>query len=173
MTADKGSPGASTSARIVKTGGVVVLLLLVASALFFFTAPFFGWKTEIVLSGSMEPTIPTGSVVVTRPVAPESIRAGDVIIYSFLSGPGLTTHRVIQVESDNGLKFITKGDANKDPDVNPVLPVQVGGIVAFDIPYAGYLISFIRTPLGLLVCLIIPAALLLMGELINLWKSLD
>ncbi len=173
MKAQKGYSGTSTLARIIKTTGVVILLFLVLSAVFFFTAPFFGWKTEIVLSGSMEPSIPTGSVVITRPVAPESIQVGDVIIYSFLYGPGLTTHRVVKIESDNGLKFITKGDANRDPDPNPVLPVQVGGMVALDIPYAGYLIAFIRTPLGLLVCLIIPAALLLVGELINLWKSLD
>jgi signal peptidase len=165
--------GYSTFTQAVKTGGIIILVLLILSALFFLIVPFFGWKTEIVLSGSMEPSIPTGSVVVTRPVAPESIHVGDVIIYSFLYGPGLTTHRVVQVESDNGLKFITKGDANRDADPNPVLPVQVGGIVALDIPYAGYLISSIRTPLGLLVCLIIPAALLLVGELINLWKSLD
>ena len=173
MTARTGDTGASAFTRIVKTGSVVLLILIVASALFFFTVPFLGWKTEIVLSGSMEPSIPTGSVVVTRPVAPESIHVGDVIIYSFLAGPGLTTHRVVKIDSGTGLSFITKGDANKDPDPNPVSPVQVAGIVAFDIPYAGYLIAFIRTPLGLLACLVIPVAILLVGELIHLWKTLD
>ena len=121
----------------------------------------------------MEPAIPTGSIVVARPVAPESLHVGDIIMYSFLYGPGLTTHRVIKVESGNGLQFITKGDANRDLDLNPVIPVQVVGLVVFDIPYAGYLISIIRTPWGILICLIIPAVILMVGEVINLWKSLD
>jgi len=156
-----------------RTAGVIILILLVTSVLFLFIAPFFGWRTEIVRSGSMEPAILTGSVVVSRPIAPEEVREGDIIMFSSLVGQSLTTHRVIAVRSDNGLYFMTKGDANKGGDINPVVPSQIVGIIVFSVPYLGYLISFMRTPLVLVLCLVIPVAVLIISELLNVWKSQD
>jgi signal peptidase len=154
--------------------GVIILILLVTSVLFVLVTPFFGWRTEIVLSGSMEPAIPTGSVVVSRPVAAEDVREGDIILFASVAGNSLTTHRVFKVESSGGgPHFVTKGDANKGADINPVVPDQLLGIIVFSVPYLGYLIAFIRTPFGLVLCILVPVAVLIISELLNLLKSLD
>ena len=135
MTARTGDTGASAFTRIVKTGSVVLLILIVASALFFFTVPFLGWKTEIVLSGSMEPSIPTGSVVVTRPVRGPSTWAMSSSTPSSPGGadnaPGSKDRFRYRVE------FHHQGRRKQGSGPEPVSPVQVAGIVAFDIPYAG------------------------------------
>jgi signal peptidase len=152
--------------------GVIILILLVTSVLFILITPFFGWRTEIVLSGSMEPAIQTGSVVVSRPIAADEVRAGDIIMFASPAGHTLTTHRVIKVgPKDDELYFTTKGDANKGADINSVAPSQIVGIIVFSVPYLGYLISFIKTPLGLVICLIVPVAVLIISELLSVWKS--
>jgi signal peptidase len=60
--------------------GLFVLLFIVAAVIIL--APFAGWHIDTVLSGSMEPAIPTGSMVITGPVAASDIRVGDVIAFS-------------------------------------------------------------------------------------------
>jgi signal peptidase len=122
----------------------------------------------------MEPAIQTGSVVVSRPIAAEEVQEGDIIMFASLAGNSLTTHRVVSVESENnGLHFITKGDANKGADINAVVPGQIVGIIVFSVPYLGYLVAFIRTPLGLVLFLVIPATILIISELLKVYKSLD
>jgi len=153
---------------------VIILILLVTSVLFVLVTPFFGWRTEIVLSGSMEPAIQTGSVVVARPIAAEDVREGDIIMFASIAGHSLTTHRVVSIEPKNdGLSFTTKGDANKGADINSVVPGQIVGIIVFSVPYIGYLIAFIRTPLGLVLFLGVPIAILVISELLKVYKSLD
>jgi signal peptidase len=165
---------ASSLKKAGTAAGVIILLLVITSVLFVLITPFFGWRTEIVLSGSMEPAIQTGSVVVSRPIAAEEVREGDIIMFASLAGNSLTTHRVDSVESENnGLHFITKGDANKGADINAVVPGQIVGIIVFSVPYLGYLVAFIRTPLGLVLFLVIPATILIISELLKVYKSLD
>jgi len=159
--------------QVGKIAVVIIFILILCSALLSFILPFFGWRIEIVLSGSMEPAIPMGSIVVSRPVAPETIREGDIIMYSSIGGKSLTTHRVDKVETEHGIQFITKGDANNGADPNPVIPGQLAGLIVFHIPYLGYLIQFVKTPLGFAIALLIPAAVLIASEVYNLWKAMD
>jgi signal peptidase len=94
-----------------------------------------------VLTGSMVPVYPPGSLVVVRPVDPESITTGDVITYQLESGkPAVVTHRVFSQGFDGDGKVVlrTKGDANEDPDPKPVQAVQVEGEVWYSVPYLGY-----------------------------------
>jgi signal peptidase len=165
------------SSSLKKAGtaaGVIILILLITSVLFVVITPFFGWRTEIVLSGSMEPAIQTGSVVVSRPIAADDVREGDIIMFASPDGHSLTTHRVFKVEPDNdGLHFTTKGDANKGADINAVVPGQIVGNIVFSVPYLGYLVAFIRTPVGLVLFLVVPAAILIISELLKVYKSLD
>jgi signal peptidase len=94
-----------------------------------------------VLTGSMTPTYPPGSLVVVRPVDPESILTGDAITYQLESGkPAVVTHRVVSQGFDGKgeVVFRTKGDANEDPDPNAVQAVQVKGEVWYSVPYLGY-----------------------------------
>ena len=158
--------------KAATTAILLIFFLLIISVLFVFTSQFFGWRTEIVISGSMEPAIPTGSVVVARPIHAEEVREGDVIMFASLTGHTLTTHRVVRVEQkSDGPHFTTKGDANKSPDLLAVVPSQILGIIVLSVPYLGYLISFIRTPIGIALFLVIPAAVLIISELLKVLKS--
>jgi len=86
--------------------------LLIVAVLAVVTAALAGWQVETVLSGSMEPAIPVGGVVVTCPVSPEDVQPGDII--TFRSGGHHVTHRVTAVVEGPTAGFITRGDANED-----------------------------------------------------------
>lgn len=162
-----------SSRRTLKKAGSVIITILfvigIAIAALVVAGPFFGFRTNIVLSGSMEPAIGTGSVIITRPVAPDHIQMGDIIIFSSGSGRFLTTHRVIGIERTPELRFITKGDANQDKDPAPIPSDQVLGKLLVVIPSLGFLISYIRNPLGLVLLIGIPAVIILAFELDKLW----
>ncbi|MDO4305691.1 MAG: signal peptidase I [Eubacteriales bacterium] len=105
-----------------------------------------------VLSGSMEPVIPTGGIVFTDTTDRQPAE-GDVITYQ-LSGTTVT-HRVIRQEKYG---YITKGDANQGEDANPVLPSQIVGTVCFSLPVLGFVVSYLQNRAVLL--LILAAAVL-------------
>ncbi|PYY37468.1 signal peptidase I [Curtobacterium sp. MCPF17_046] len=93
-----------------------------------------------VLTQSMEPTLPPGTLVVVRPVAPEDIRVGDVVTYQLVSGrPEVVTHRVVAIgaSSDGSRTFVFRGDANAEADADPVIPAQVRGEVWYSVPGLG------------------------------------
>jgi signal peptidase len=94
-----------------------------------------------VLTGSMQPHYPPGTLVVVKPVPVERIGVGSVITYQLRSGePTVVTHRVVAVASSvNGERVLqTKGDANAVPDQTWVRPVQVRGELWYALPYLGY-----------------------------------
>lgn len=94
-----------------------------------------------VLTGSMRPGLPPGSLVVTRPVAPEQLRTGNAITYQISSGePEVVTHRIISVSTTLGGErlFTAQGDANPSPDYKPVKAGQIRGVVWYSLPLLGY-----------------------------------
>lgn len=94
-----------------------------------------------VLTSSMAPGMPPGTLVVIRPVAAQEIGLGSVITYQLESGrPTVVTHRVVEVRQSVGgeISFVTQGDANAVPDAEPVLPVQVRGERWYSVPYLGF-----------------------------------
>jgi len=122
----------------------------------------------VVLSDSMSPAINAGSVVVVSEVPADRIAEGDVITYvDSQSADGTTrvTHRVVDVETtDGGRQFRTQGDANDDPDPQPVSSSAVIGVVGFHIPLVGYLIDFAGSTTGLISLVVVPAILLAVSE---------
>ncbi len=105
--------------------------------------------TLTVLSGSMLPRLPVGSVVVDRPVDPGALRVGDIVTYA--SGRNLITHRVAAIkQSPTGPVFTTKGDANRTADSEPVQASQIRGRLWYDVPYIGIVRSFLLSRAGLL-----------------------
>jgi signal peptidase len=162
--------------RLKKMGRIAAMLfliLIISGSSFTIISPFFGWRTEVVISGSMEPAIQTGSVVIVRPVDLYTIKQGDIVMFSSLDKKSLTTHRVVKIEPEARPRFITKGDANNNPDITPVLPDQIVGIVAFNIPYLGLLKGFIKTPLGFILFFLIPAVVLLGREMLDVWRAME
>lgn len=105
-----------------------------------------GAQTYTVLTGSMRPNYPPGTLIVVTPRAADQITKGDVVTYQIRSGePAVITHRVIDVtRTDRGeLRFITQGDANNVADELPVKPGQVRGVLWYSIPYLGYVNNWV------------------------------
>ena len=95
-----------------------------------------------VLTGSMSPSYPPGTLVVVRPGPADDIAIGDAITYQLRSGePTVVTHRVVGVGYDGKGErvFTTQGDANESPDREPVRAVQVRGEVWYAVPWIGRL----------------------------------
>lgn len=93
-----------------------------------------------VLTQSMEPSLPPGTLLVVRPVAVDDIRVGDVVTYQITSGePAVVSHRVVGVTaSSTGTRtFVLKGDANAVPDRAPVTEPQIRGVVWYSLPGLG------------------------------------
>lgn len=158
--------------KIVKEAISIIIILIVLFPAIIFAAPFIvgGTKAAVVTGGSMEPTIHIGSVAIIKKVDVENIKVGDII--AFKTGKGQSLHRVIEILSSGGKPcFRTKGDANEDPDPWIVYPEDVYGVLYFTIPYYGYLIWFAGTPLGAIIFLLIPAALIIANEILKILKA--
>lgn len=122
------------------------------------------YRAYIVQSGSMAPALQAGSIVITRSAPAYS--PGEII--TFTSGNSQITHRIVAIEGEN---FITKGDANEEPDSTPVKKSQIIGKSILSLPYLGYLADFVRTPRGFVMLVVIPAAIIVYEELKSLFKE--
>ncbi|MFL6090585.1 MAG: signal peptidase I [Aeromicrobium sp.] len=104
-----------------------------------------GATPYVVLTGSMRPTMPPGTMVVARPVKAQQLGIGDVVTYQLKSGePAVVTHRIVGMASFQGKPiFQTRGDANNVADEKWVRPVQIKGARWYAVPYLGYVTSAI------------------------------
>ncbi|TRY17918.1 signal peptidase I [Tessaracoccus rhinocerotis] len=110
-----------------------------------------GSQTYVVLTGSMAPGYPPGTLVVVRPHDFGALRVGDVVTYQLTSGqPEVVTHRIVALTSDQQGErlLITRGDANDLDDPEPVREVQVRGKLFYAVPYAGFLANALQTNRG-------------------------
>ena len=125
------------ASRCLSVISTVLLLALVLFCLPLTVPRFLGYQVYSVISGSMEPAIPTGSLVYIRETAPEELSEGEVIaFYGTRDSASIITHRVVENRVVMG-ELITKGDANQTNDMNPVPYANVIGEVACYVPAAG------------------------------------
>jgi len=158
--------------KIIKIAILICIAVIIAVFLLFYRPVSLAGDTlyEPVYTGSMEPAIPVGSVVVIKLANPETLKIGDIICFKVSESATTTvTHRVSNI-TDEG--FITKGDANEDPDQWIVKKENVIGKAIFTIPYIGYIGYFVRTPVGFILLIIIPATLIIIKETRNIIKEL-
>lgn len=121
--------------------GVVLLGTVVLAGVVLIVVPkATGSRPLTVLTGSMQPALDPGDVVVVRPADTENLQIGDVITFQAESGnPELTTHRIVGVVlTGEGREYVTRGDANGAADPVPVRPEQVRGTVWYSVPLVGY-----------------------------------
>ena len=138
----------------------IVLVVLLAAAAVILVPMLLGYKEMAVLSGSMEPTIPVGSLVYVKPVEASMLEAGDVCTYYLSDGETFVTHRVMSIDPD-AQTLVTQGDANEDPD-GDIQFSQVYGRADFPLPYLGIAIQNIRTPVGIMsICGVVMLVILL------------
>lgn len=174
------SPGWRWTKRIV--GGIVILVvtaIVLGLAAITIGPRILPYQALVVRSGSMSPTIPTGSIVFYRPVTAEQIVTDyqngrhDVIVFS---EPGQAntkvTHRVYSVGTGpQGKYFVTKGDANGGPDPWHIPAVGNGWKAVWHAPYVGYALFDLQSTYGRLLLLLIPAAILALITLWEIWEG--
>jgi len=136
----------------------------IAIVLLLFSGLSFGGvvKARIVLTGSMEPAISTGDIIITTPITRKEPKTGDVVAYQAKRFNGenvaVFSHRIISGDIRSG--FVVKGDANKSPDNQKPVGSDILGVVIFVIPFLGNILT--------------PKALfLLVPCILGLWLIMD
>lgn len=122
--------------------GALLVLVLGLGALVIVIPALTGGTALTVLTQSMEPRLPPGTLIVIRPTAIDEIKIGDVVTYQIKSGqPAVVSHRVVSrsVDTTGRTTFTTKGDNNDLPDAGPVQKAQIRGTLWYSIPWLGYL----------------------------------
>ena len=151
--------------------GVSVLFIILAIGFVYIAAPIFGNNALIVRSGSMEPAVAVGDLIITRIHKNLAYKIGDII--SFKNQEKIVSHRIIGLENQNGRIFYkTKGDANKNEDQGLVAESSIIGKAYFRLPYLGRLIAFTKTSAGFSLAVIFPALLVIAFEIQNIFKEI-
>lgn len=188
-------------AVISELGQLLIILALVVVAVLTFGSRVpalsnMGFRFFSVISGSMEPTIPTGSLIMAGKFDISQLKEGDIITYNVggeetKTNNSIVTHRVTkitsyerapEVKTENGetlkptpvkvYEIKTKGDANKDEDGYTVNAGQILGRYQWHVPQVGYAVNFIQTARGFIMVVVIPAMILIIWESVSLVLSI-
>jgi signal peptidase len=162
----------SAPRRLLRILGFAVLGFMIGIAGSATLPTLVGFQGFAVLSGSMEPTIGTGDVVVVRKIAPLDAHVGDVVTFRSPENPQkIITHRVrtIQAAGDT-VGFVTRGDANTGTERWSVPENGTIGKVEYRIPKLGYITNRVGSRVGRFAFLILPALLLAALELRRIWR---
>lgn len=146
---------------------LIILGISVSPALPFKNIP----RTYVVVSGSMEPVIKTGSIVLTTPVDPKTLKTGDIVAFtSPTNSKDVILHRISGIKSQSPLRFQTKGDNNNSPDAWDLMDVSILGQQVFAIPYIGHIAAYVRTPIGFSLIVVFPVFLFIISQILNIKK---
>lgn len=153
--------------KIFKTTVNTILFLLIVLGVFvvFSFIPFPGnYRVFTVQSGSMEPTIHTGSMLFVKPAGDYNVSD---IVTRRTNDPKITiTHRIAEKKDDEGrITFKTKGDANESSDMETVNQRDIIGRVFLTVPFMGYPVSYAKTTPGIILLIIVPAVIIIYDEI--------
>lgn len=141
---------------------VVMVLYLLSSNYNIFA----GYRSYLVQSGSMEPAIMTGDIIISR--GQNNYLLNDVVTFRDID-QRVVTHRIVEIDQkDGGINFFTKGDANRSQDFDTISPSQIIGKVVFIVPKLGYLVAFSKSLPGIIILILIPAALFVVDQLLKM-----
>lgn len=158
-----------TIKKIWNIATTAAVTLVVIFAVLLVGVRLFGVQVYSVISGSMEPKYPVGSLIYVKEVEASEIEVGDVITYA-LPNEMPSTHRVVRIDEDSHC-FYTKGDANETEDGAPVHFEKLIGTPVFHIPYLGYIAYYIQHPPGIYIAIAVGAVLLLLVFLPDLFQK--
>ena len=154
-----------TVKRIWNWVSAVLVGIVVLMAVALVGVRLVGLQPYVVLSGSMEPTYPVGSLIYVRSVDYKELQVGDPITY-MVSQDTVVTHRIIEVlvdeEDPDTVRYFTQGDANDTPDGTSVHYKNIIGKPVFSVPYLGYVANYIQNPPGMYVAMAGGAILILL-----------
>ena len=156
----------------------VLVIAAVVFAALLLAPTIFGYERYVITSGSMDPTIPEGSVVYSEPTPADQLTVGDIITFKppQTYAIDLVTHRVHSIESPpeaNGrLVFRTKGDANEKPDPWEItLDQNEAALEKAHVPYVGYIYIALAEPWVRLLLITIPALVIAVGTAVSVWRE--
>jgi len=143
-----------------------VAIIVVAFLSATIVLPKFNYSLIVIKSGSMEPTIKTGSVLLSK--KQDNYQKGDIITFVKV-GKEIVTHRIVEVNADSDfVEYKTKGDANDVVDNGTVKKGRILGKKILAIPYLGYVIAFLKSKIGIIVLIIIPAGYFIGQEIMKI-----
>jgi len=160
--------------------GALLVLVVGLGALVIVIPALTGGTALTVLTQSMEPRLPPGTLIIIRPTAIDDIKIGDVVTYQIKSGqPAVVSHRVVSrsVDTKGRTTFTTKGDNNDLPDAGPVQKAQIRGTLWYSIPWLGYVNNLVGGQGRSLLVPLIAAALFIYagymftGSVVGSWKK--
>ena len=134
--------------------GIFILVVVIAAGLSMVVPRFLGYEIYNVVSGSMEPEIPVGSILYVEPVDPKDLVAGEVI--AFMSEDSVISHRVVENMVIEG-EIVTKGDANAAEDMNTVSYAAVIGRVSKHYPMLGAFMELFTSTVGKVYAIVFAA----------------
>lgn len=155
---------------------LVILTIGAALAVSVVVPRMTGARPYTILTGSMRPQLPPGTLVVMRPTAASEIGVGDVVTYQLRSGKSaVVTHRVSAIRQSAGGErvFVTRGDANTVDDAAPVRPVQVRGTLWYSVPRLGYVSRLVTEGERRLLFVLVVASLVLYSARMFTGAALD
>jgi len=133
-----------TIKNILKTTGKILLIIFLIIGAFFILKTvaksiFPDIKLYVVKSGSMEPELKVGDIVIAKKVEPQELKVGDIISYK--EGQNIITHRIVKIlTAEDELQFETKGDNNASKDLEKVKESEIEGKVTQKISSLGKII---------------------------------
>lgn len=153
--------------NICSIAGTTLIVLVIALCSMLVLPGFFGYHMYHVLSGSMEPEMPVGSLIYVKEGRPETVKEEDIIaFYGSLENEGIITHRVLKNNVVSGT-FRTKGDANEKEDPLPVPYENYIGSVVFKLPCIGMVLTCMTSLYGKLAAV----GVVLLGVILNVAGS--
>lgn len=156
----------------------LILVLVIVVSVFPLMPPFKNYyHSRTVLTGSMEPKIPKGSVVINQWTDQKNLKVDDIITYQHPSDKKINyiTHRIVKIDKTGLLwRFETKGDANPASDFGLVTQAGTEGKAILIIPLIGYLIEFFKTPVGFILLIALPLLIFIVRQIrdvLRLWQK--
>lgn len=152
----------------------VIVIFAILLAVLLVGVRLIGLQAYTVLSGSMEPEYPVGSLIYVKEAKEQDLKVGDVISF-MVDENTIATHRIVELVPDENdpdlIRYRTKGDANDTNDADPVHYNNVLGRAEFHIPYLGYVANYIQNPPGMYVSIAVGCILVILVFIPDLFSK--
>ena len=136
---------------------LIILILILIIAFSFLskgdTKAIMGYRFLTVLTGSMEPELNVGSLILVKEIPLNDLKVEDIITYKTQNNGSLVTHRIVKI-NDNG-SLISKGDANNTEDIGEIKESQIQGKVIFSISKMGEVLLYLKQNIIIVIAILI------------------
>lgn len=149
--------------------GAAILLTVLTFQMRDGRATLFGHELRLVQTGSMEPSVHAGDIVFIKTANGShdfvaSLTEGDIITF-FAGGATVVTHRIVGISQGEDIIITAHGDAAEENEVQTVREDEIIGKVTYTSHVLGFIVRTLRTPVGMIFCIIVPASIVIVMEI--------